>query len=170
MISKLRSLPLRTFVAAQTNTLQMTDRHEMSSGAVSTRRGRIEMTLGGLFGYAAVAAAPALAAGSTTGKNAPASGVVGVLNSVTNLVIILLAAISLLMGVFAALQFVGSAGNERTISRAKSTIKNVVIGLSLAAGIFIMKKLVIGLFSEANVDSGTGGQNFRDTLLKDQTK
>jgi hypothetical protein len=81
-----------------------------------------------------------------------------------------LAAISLLMGVFAALQFVGSAGNERTISRAKSTIKNVVIGLSLAAGIFIMKKLVIGLFSEANVDSGTGGQNFRDTLLKDSTK
>ena len=162
MISKLRSLPLRTFVAVQTNTLQMTDQHKLSSGAVTTRRGRIEMTLGGLFGYAAVAAAPALAA---TGKNAPASGIVGVLNSVTNLVIILLAAISLLMGVFAALQFVGSAGNERTICRAKSTIKNVVIGLSLAAGIFILKTLVIGLFSEANVDSGTGGQKFRDTLL-----
>ena len=164
MISKLRSLPLRTFVAVQTNTLQMTDQHKLSSGAVTTRRGRIEMTLGGLFGYAAVAAAPALAA-PATGKNAPASGIVGVLNSVTNLVIVLLAAISLLMGVFAALQFVGSAGNERTISRAKSTIKNVVIGLSLAAGIFILKTLVIGLFSEANVDSGTGGQKFRDTLL-----
>ena len=74
------------------------------------------------------------------------------------------------MGVFAAVQFVGSGGNTKVIENAKRTIKNVIIGLVVAAGIFIIKNAIITLVGAPNADKGTNGKDLRKELGDDGIK
>jgi len=134
-----------------------------SSSTLSTRRGRTEVAIGALLGYMAVGASVAFAAPQDVSSTADsASGVVDLINTFTNFLIIILAAGSLLMGIFAALQFVGSGGNAQIADKAKKTIKNVVIGLVVAAGIFLLKTAVLQVVG--GVDDSSSGDTVRDQL------
>ena len=173
MINKIRSLPLRAAVAVQTSAFTMQSQTETSSltSGFRSRRGRTEMAIGAVMAYIVAASqAPAMAKVDANKTRDSASGLLDLINTFTTFLIIVLAAGSLLMGVFAALQFVGSGGNTKVIENAKRTIKNVIIGLVVAAGIFIIKNAIITLVGAPNADKGTNGKDLRKELGDDGIK
>lgn len=171
MLNKIRTLPLRGFVSAQTAVLSAADSASeskaMQTQALGTRRGRIEMAIGALMAYVVYAGAvnSAFAKSNTAATQKSADGLLSLINTFTTFLIIVLAAGSLLMGIAAALMFVGSGGSAAAIKRAKDTIRNVVIGLVVAAGIFIIKKAIIETVGAPGVD-GSGGKKLRDIVNK----
>ena len=164
MIQKIRQLPLRTAVAVQTETVARSSEGGFKASLRSTRT-RIELALGALASYMVYASTSVAFAGGVNAREtrSSAEGLLDLINTFTTFLIIVLAAGSLLMGVFAALQFVGSGGNTRVIDNAKRTIKNVIIGLLVAAGIFIIKTAVIEVVGAPGADSREG-DNFRKEL------
>lgn len=170
MISKVRQLPTRAVVAVQNRSVEQSGQESSLRLALSSARSRAEVAVGAVLAYLLYASTTFTALAQSGGSGAGAgdtskatSGVLGLIGTFTNFLILLLAAGSLLMGIFAALQFVGSGGSERVVTRAKSTIKNVVIGLCLAAGIFVIKKAVISVIGAPKADGGDGTQ-MRKTL------
>lgn len=166
MLTKIRNLPLRAAVAVQSAGVTSSAKGEGTLANMRTRRGRTELTVGALMGYMTVGASKAFAAADTGNTRESASGILDLINTFTTFLIIILAAGSLLMGIFAALQFVGSAGNEKVTRNARNTIKNVIIGLVVAAGIFILKTAVIELVAAPGAEEGDNstGDQFREEL------
>lgn len=166
MITKIRTLPLRAAVKVQSEVVHAGSKTDSATvSSLQTSRGRKEFTVGAFLGFMTLSASRAFAQGdmSTTEQNS--QGVVDLINTFTNFLIIVLAAGSLLMGIFAALQFVGSGGSEKVANRAKATIKNVVIGLVVAAGIFLLKEAVMGIVG--GVDSSGDGETIREKVKQD---
>lgn len=166
MFTKIRTLPLRTAVKVQSEVVHAAGRSSGETLAdLRTARGRTEATIGAFLGFMALGVSHAFAAEKDLGGTQDdAQGVVDLITTFTNFLIIVLAAGSLLMGIFAALQFVGSGGNSQVADRAKKTIKNVVIGLIIAAGIFLLQKAVLQVVG--GVDDSDSGQNVRDKLIE----
>lgn len=156
MFVKIRELSTRTAVAVQTETSSRSSESSLKA-TLRSGRTRAELAVGAVMSYLVYASSTytAFAQGSKKTGDA-ASGLISLINTFTTFLIIVLAAGSLLMGVFAALQFVGSGGNTKVIENAKRTIKNVVIGLVVAAGIFIIKGAIIKVVGAPGVDGGEG--------------
>lgn len=156
MITKINNLALRGLTTAQVKGAEVAAKP--ASREVTTTAAKLQMAAGAAIAYLLyLITVPAIAADKDT------QNVVALIDRFTNFIVILVAAISVLMGVFAALQFVGSGGNSQVASRAKSTIKNVVIGLVVCAGVFILKNAVLSVVAAG----GSGNENKFNKTLKD---
>lgn len=159
MFHKLNTLALGAFVGAQTNAIAKTNDIQARSTVIpASRSGKLEMAAGAGLAYLLyLLTVPAFA------DEKAQKGVVALLDRFTNFIVLLIAAFSVLMGVFAALQFVGSGGNTQIASKAKTTIRNVVIGLVLCAGVFIIKNAILSIVA----GTGTGDENKFNKTLRD---
>jgi len=157
MFTKIYNKALSGFVSLQT-TAMTAGKTTRSAVVPATRVGKLEVVVGAALAYCLyLLSAPAFAADKDQSK------VVDLINGFTNFVVILVAAISVLMGVWAGLQFVGSGGNNQVASRAKNTIKNVVIGLVVCAGIFILKNAILAIVGGAS-KTGDGTKDVTESL------
>lgn len=147
MLTSLRTRALGAFVAVQTS----------ATGGLAprTRADKAQMLVGAAIAWLlAVLSIEATDAHAEKATGSQAK-VVALIDKFTNFIVLIVAALSVLMGVWAALQFVGSGGNSQVASKAKSTIKNVVIGLVVCAGIFIIKNAVLAVVGGAGGDGNS---------------
>ena len=82
-------------------------------------------------------------------------GSTGVITTVTNVMLFVVGAISVIMVIVGGLRYVVSGGNTANITAAKNTILYAVVGLIIAIMAYAMVNFVIGSF----VPGGTGGTN-----------
>lgn len=147
MFNTLKELPLRAFVRMQTGATAASERSRASL-IPTTTRDRSSLALGGIFATAAYAASvPALAANSGTGS------FLNVLSTFTKFALIIVGAVSILMAVAAGLMFITSGGNSRMISRAKDTIKYVVLGMMLVGGLWVLRRVLGAVVDPGGQDS-----------------
>ena len=159
MFTKLNDRALQAWVSTQSKVQDAASSNSTSGIIPESRLGKVEMAVGGMLAYLLYAISVPALAGAATNKDQ--DKVVQLVDRFTNFIVILVAAISVLMGVWAALQFVGSGGNAQVAAKAKNTIKNVVIGLVCCAGIFILKNAILSVVGGA----GTSSENkFKNTL------
>ena len=146
MFSTLKQIPLRVMVRAQVARAASSEETQSHSITPSNKEQRAGLLLGGAFATVAYSASvPALAAG--------VSGFTNVLFTFTKFAMILVGAASVLMAVAAGLMFVTSAGNSRMISRAKDTIKYVVLGMLLVGGMWILREVISAVVDPSGTDA-----------------
>ena len=146
MFNTLKELPLRVFTRTQVALSAATEEAKSTSILPSNKEQRAGLVAGGLFATAAYGASvPAMAAG--------VSGFTNVMYTFTKFAMILVGSASVLMAVAAGLMFVTSAGNSRMISRAKDTIKYVVVGMMLVGGMWILREVVSAVVDPSGKDS-----------------
>jgi len=157
MITKIKEIPMRAFVSAQTFTLTRTEdarQSPLASHVVpQTTRDRAALALGAVI---------AMVASSLTAQSYAAtekySGFAGVVNTFTQFAFYVLAAGSFIMALFAALMFVTAGGNPKMVGRAKDTIKYVVIGIVLMAAFKVAREVIFTIADPGTSnDSGVKG-------------
>lgn len=81
-------------------------------------------------------------------------GSTGILTTVTNVLLFVVGAISVIMVIIGGFRYVVSGGNSANITTAKNTILYAVVGLIIAIMAYALVNFVIGSFV-----SGSGGTN-----------
>jgi multisubunit Na+/H+ antiporter MnhB subunit len=82
-------------------------------------------------------------------------GATGIFNTITNIMLFLVGAISVLMIIIGGFRYVVSGGNSTSVSAAKNTILYAVIGIIVAILAYAVINFVISSFAP-----GTGGNGF----------
>lgn len=165
-MNPLNTLALRGLVGLQTTALAGTAKSkQLVSSPLEGPFARMQVLTGAMLTWLLMGSGVAFAQASKTGDSQ--DGVVSIINTAATWLILLIGAASVLMFAWASFLFVTSAGNSKAIEMAKTTAKNVVIGIALAASIYLIKGLIINVLDGAGGasknDSGT-----RETLVKPQ--
>lgn len=92
----------------------------------------------------------------------PRDNIVNLVVSISNFLLMILAAAVIGMACWGAFLYVTSAGNRQRVDMAKETVKNVFIGLAIAAAIFLIRSVVLDFVG--GVDGGGGGNGIRNKL------
>lgn len=145
-MDRLRQLPLKLAVNIQTAAYDAGQR--TASVVPQERHHKLQLLSGALVGAFAANTAAAFAApkpGEAQGK------ITALLENVTTFLIYLVAFGSVLMLVWSAFLYITSGGNQSRVGQAKNAAKYVIIGLAIAAGLFIVKDLVL-----QTVDAASG--------------
>lgn len=114
----------------------------------------------------AVAAAPLVGAADTpigdgagsargTGQTADLFGQTGVFQTITNVLLFILGAISVIMIIIGGLRYVISGGNATAVTAAKNTILYAIVGVVVALLSYAVINFVLNSFSA----TGSGGTN-----------
>lgn len=82
-------------------------------------------------------------------------GSTGILTTVTNVMLFVVGAISVIMVIVGGLRYVVSGGNTANITTAKNTILYAIVGLIVAILAYALVNFVIGSFT----GGGAGGTN-----------
>ncbi len=85
-------------------------------------------------------------------------GTAGVFTTITNLMLFVIGAISVIMIVIGGLRYVISGGNTANVTAAKNTILYAIVGLIVAMLAYAMINFVIGSFTPDG-GMGSGGTN-----------
>ncbi|MEO6109508.1 MAG: hypothetical protein ABIP50_00665 [Candidatus Saccharimonadales bacterium] len=87
------------------------------------------------------------------GTNQPSElfGAGGVITTVTNTLLFIVGALSVIMIIFGGLRYVVSGGNSTAVSAAKNTILYAIVGLVIAFLAFAAVNFILG-----NLEPGTG--------------
>lgn len=158
MMTKLNNLSLGLAVRAQTALLHGTSR--VVERAPASRRSRAEIGAGLAIGLISADSA-AFASGANSAAKSQGN-ITSLIANVGGFMSALVAFGSVCMLAYAALLYVGSGGNKTATDKAKAAVKNVVIGLGLAAGIYIVRSFIVDMVGSVGGDKG--GQQVRDTL------
>lgn len=86
-------------------------------------------------------------------------GVGGIFNTVTNILLFLVGAISVLMIIIGGFRYVVSGGNAASVSAAKNTILYAVIGIIIAILAYAIINFVINSFAPGAGGGLGGGTN-----------
>ncbi len=109
--------------------------------------------------YALAAADLSLQAGidSARGKDQVADlfGQTGVFQTITNVLLFLIGAISVIMLVIGGLRYVVSGGDSSAVAAAKNTILYAIIGVVIALLAFAAVDFIINSFSASGSSAGT---------------
>lgn len=84
-------------------------------------------------------------------------GDVGVITTVTNVLLFLAGALAVIMIIFGGLRYVLSGGNSSAVTAAKNTVMYAIIGLIIAFFAFAVINWVLAAIAPG---SGTGGAGF----------
>ncbi|MEO5950688.1 MAG: hypothetical protein ABIQ04_04530 [Candidatus Saccharimonadales bacterium] len=82
-------------------------------------------------------------------------GAAGVFTTISNVMLYIIGAVSVIMIIVGGLRYVVSGGNSTAITAAKNTILYAVIGILVALFAYAMINFVIGSFTPGNVAGGT---------------
>lgn len=97
----------------------------------------------------------ALARGSDQAANL--FGTAGIFTTVSNVMLFIVGAISVIMVIIGGLRYVISGGNNSNVTAAKNTILYAVVGLVVSIMAFAIVNFVIGSFAPGVM--GSGGTN-----------
>lgn len=150
MLKSLYTLPSRMTAQAHTAAVSV------GKGSTNLSRAQIGSSL--FLGLILLSASTSFADSSDKAQN----DIVSLVEKVTNFLLLLLAAAVVGMAAWGAFLYVTSAGSQRRTGMAKETIKNVFIGLALAAAIFLIRSVVLGIIGA--VDTGGSGSKVRKKL------
>jgi len=102
-----------------------------------------------LMPQSAFAAAPIIdGANAARGSGQPADlfGDVGIVTTITNILLFIVGALSVIMLIFGGLRYVISAGNSTAVTAAKNTILYAIVGLVIAFLAYAAVNFVLGVF------------------------
>lgn len=83
-------------------------------------------------------------------------GQTGIFRTITNVLLFILGAISVIMIIIGGLRYVISGGNATAVTAAKNTILYAIVGVIVALLAYAIVNFVLGSFTG---DGGTGGTN-----------
>jgi hypothetical protein len=86
-------------------------------------------------------------------------GTAGIFTTITNVLLFLVGAISVLMIIFGGFRYVVSGGNATSVSAAKNTILYAVVGIIVAIVAYAVVNFVIGSFVTGGGSGFAGGTN-----------
>ncbi|MCB9820296.1 hypothetical protein H6796_03310 [Candidatus Nomurabacteria bacterium] len=89
------------------------------------------------------------------GQTAELFGNAGVFSTITNVLLFILGAISVIMIIIGGLRYVISGGNSANVTAAKNTILYAIVGVVIALLSYAIINFVLGAFT----GGGTGGTN-----------
>jgi hypothetical protein len=89
------------------------------------------------------------------GQTANLFGSSGIFSTITNVLLFLLGAISVIMIIIGGLRYVISGGNSTNVTAAKNTILYAIVGVIIAMLSYAIINFVLGSFT----NGGTGGTN-----------
>lgn len=94
---------------------------------------------------------------SARGNGQPADlfGTGGVITTITNILLFIVGALSVIMLIFGGLRYVVSGGNSTAVTAAKNTILYAIVGLVIAFLAFAAINFVIGTLAPGAVTGGT---------------
>ena len=114
-----------------------------------------------------LASVPALAqqggvsggAASARGNDQPADlfGQAGTFATITNVLLFIIGAISVIMIIIGGLRYVLSGGDSANITAAKNTILYAIVGIIVAILAYAAVNFVVGSFAEGGSVGGSGG-------------
>ncbi len=90
-----------------------------------------------------------------TGQSANLFGSTGVFQTITNVLLFVLGAISVIMIIIGGLRYVVSGGNSANVTAAKNTILYAIVGVIIAILSYAIINFVLGTFT----NGGSGGTN-----------
>ncbi len=91
-----------------------------------------------------------------TGQTATLFGTTGIFSTITNVLLFILGAISVIMIIIGGLRYVISGGNSANVTAAKNTILYAIVGVIIALLSYAIINFVLGSFTGG---TGTGGTN-----------
>lgn len=86
-------------------------------------------------------------------------GTAGIFTTITNVLLFLVGAISVLMIIFGGFRYVVSGGNSTSVSAAKNTILYAIVGIIVAIVAYAVVNFVIGSFVGNTGGGFAGGTN-----------
>jgi uncharacterized membrane protein len=88
-------------------------------------------------------------ANASKGKDQPPElfGVGGIFETVTNVLLFIIGAISVIMLIIGGIRYVVSGGDSSAVTSAKNTILYAIVGIVVAILAFALVKFVVGSFS-----------------------
>jgi len=89
------------------------------------------------------------------GQTANLFGSTGIFSTITNVLLFLLGAISVIMIIVGGLRYVISGGNSNNVTAAKNTILYAIVGVIIAMLSYAIINFVLGSFT----NNGVGGTN-----------
>jgi Type IV secretion system pilin len=146
---------MKTLLSLPTRLTAQAHASAVSLEAGSTRLSRAQVGSALLLGLMVLMASDASAASAVDANG----GIVTLIKKATNFLLLILAAAVVGMASWGAFLYVTSAGNNKRVDMAKDTIKNVFIGLAVAAAVFLLRQVVLDLIG--GVDSSSGGKDIR---------
>jgi hypothetical protein len=149
-MQKVNDIVLRGYVSLITRAEGANDRlNKWSEGSSKHAKAEVAggVVAGGLVLFASTAGAEECNTGSTT-------KIVELVQTGGGFLAALVAAVSVLMLLYASMLYITAGGNYGRAGKAKETAKNVVIGFGLAACIFILREVILQV-----VGGATGGKN-----------
>lgn len=163
-MNRITTLALRTWVGAQVAASSAADEAKSRAARASHNPEqpyrRAQIASGAVAGWMAATTATALAAGRADDAQ---GSIVDLIKNVGNFLVLIIAAASVVLFCWSAFLFVTSAGNQQAIDRAKTTAKNVVIGLALACSIALIQRLIVQVLDGATGNGG-GDSETRDAV------
>ncbi len=90
------------------------------------------------------------------GQTANLFGSTGIFSTITNVLLFILGAISVIMIIIGGLRYVISGGNSTNVTAAKNTILYAIVGVIIALLSYAIINFVLGSFTGG---SGAGGTN-----------
>lgn len=84
-------------------------------------------------------------------------GSTGIFSTITNVLLFVLGAISVIMIIIGGLRYVISGGDQAAVSAAKNTILYAVVGIIVAILAYAVVNFVIGSFTGGSGSAGSGG-------------
>ena len=160
MFTKLNTKALSVCVSAQTAMLNAANSAKIVGAAVlpGSRAGKLEFAIGAAIGYLLyLVTVPAFADEKDQQK------LIGIIKGFTTFVVVVAAAASVFMFVTAGIQWIFSGGSERLATSAKNTVRNVVLGILIIAGAFILRGVLLSVVGGAS-NSGDGTKSITKKL------
>lgn len=90
-----------------------------------------------------------------TDQSADLFGSSGVFSTITNVLLFVLGAISVIMIIIGGLRYVVSGGNSANVTAAKNTILYAIVGVIIAILSYAIINFVLGSFTGGTGDGGT---------------
>lgn len=87
-------------------------------------------------------------------------GSAGVFTTITNVLLYIVGAISVIMIIIGGIRYIVSGGNSNNVTEAKNTILYAVVGIVIAVLGYAIVNFVIGSFSTGGGAGGSGGSGF----------
>jgi ABC-type Fe3+ transport system permease subunit len=84
-------------------------------------------------------------------------GEIGIFSKITNVLLFIVGAVSVLMIIIGGLRYVLSGGDSAKVSGAKNTILYAIVGVIIAILAFAIINFVLGSFTEGGSTGGGGG-------------
>lgn len=90
-----------------------------------------------------------------TDQTADLFGNTGIFSTITNVLLFVLGAISVIMIIIGGLRYVVSGGNSTNVTAAKNTILYAIVGVIIAILSYAIINFVLGSFTPGGADGGT---------------